>query len=151
MKTMTPRKESHISKKKQGMTIVETIVALVIFATFISGAVRLIMMQRQITDKARMHYTAINIAKNRVELVRNMRTADYQQILAMEEAGSPIDQDGLPDNPLLSKFMRITRIIDDPNNAYRLEIEVEVKIRNPITLTFEGENEHIKSYMAQLL
>ena len=133
-----------------GATIVETIVALTILATFIAGAARVILAHRQLSDKARAHYTAINLAKNHIEQVRNMRRADYAQIFAMTENGVPVNADGDPDSAN-GKFRRTTIITVDTNNIYRLGIEVTVEIKNPITLAFEGENEHVKSYMAHLL
>ncbi|MEN7973640.1 MAG: hypothetical protein ABFR47_07375 [Verrucomicrobiota bacterium] len=160
MKTTTPQKKKPTMKQRErrnreraGTTIVETLVALVLFATFIAGAVRVVMAQRQVSDKARMHYTAINIAKNRIEQVRNMRHLDYEQIKNMDEPapGVPVNQDGDPVGANEGKFRRITTITPAAHNNYRLEIRVEVKIRNPITLNFGEENEHVKSYMAKLL
>ena len=148
MKIITPLKESHISKNKQGMTIVETIVALVIFAVFISGAVKVIMAQRQVSDKARAHYTAINIAKNQIEQVRNTSTQNYNQIISMAEDKVRVNKDGVPDD--FGKFRRTTLILDTSTDDL-FEIDVKVDIFDPISLEFKGENEHIKSYMAKLL
>ena len=153
---MVPMREKTIQEGKTlrkhclGATVVEAIVALVIFATFIAGATQVILAHRQLSDKARAHYTAINLAKNHVEQVRNMRRADYAQILAMTENGVQVNAEGDPDSTN-GKFRRTTTITVGTNNIYRLEIEVMVEIKNPITLAFEGENEHVKSYMAHLL
>ena len=143
--------EANIRRKHcRGATIVETIVALTILAVFISGAVRVVMSHRQLTDKARAHYTAINIAKNRVEQVRNMRRADYSQIAAMIESDTLVDKDGDPAPVNQAKYSRTTNI-SGTSVSELLEIEVIVKIKDPITLQFKGENEHIRSYMAKLL
>lgn len=133
-----------------GATMVETMVALAILATFITGAARVILTHRQLADKARAHYTAINIAKNQVEQVRNMRRADYAQIFAMTENGVIVNAEGNHDS-INGKFRRTTTITADANNDYRLDIDVLVEIKNPVTLGFEGEGEHLKSYMAHLL
>ena len=126
-------------------------IALAILATFIAGAARVILTHRQLADKARAHYTAINIAKNQVEQIRNMRRADYAQIFAMAENGVTVNAKGIHHDDKTDKFFRITTITADAHNDYRLDIDVLVEIRNPITLGFEGESEHLKSYMAHLL
>ena len=139
-----------MSKKlREGGTIVEVIVALVLFATFIAGAVKVILAQRQLSDKARAHYTAINLCKNQIELIRNLRRSDYDQLLAMEEAGVRVNAEGIKDEN--GKFKRFTTITPDPNNDYRLEAAITVKIINPITLEFGNENEHLTSYISKQL
>ena len=150
MREKTIQEVKTLRRHCQGATVVEAIVALVIFATFIAGATRVVLAHRQLSDRARAHYVAINLAKNQVEQVRNMRRADYAQILAMTENGVQVNAEGDPDSTN-GKFRRTTTITVGTNNIYRLEIEVMVEIKNPITLAFEGENEHIKSYMAHLL
>ena len=148
MKTITPLKESHIRKNQQGSTIVETIVALVIFAIFITGATRVIMAHRQVSDKARAHYTAINIAKNQIEQVRNtLETSDFSQLRNKEERspGIQVDSKGEPSD--VGKFMRVTEI--NKINDDLAEIVVTVQILNRTKLTFGTENSHLKSYLSR--
>lgn len=133
---------------KAGASIVEVLVALSLFATFITGAVKVIAAQHRVTDQARAHYTAINVAKNRIESLRNMRRSSYTQIANMIEADFTVDEEGLSD--LNGKFSRTTRI-HTTSVSDLLEIQVTVKIRNPVTLEFGSEQEFVKSYMAKLL
>lgn len=138
----------HRRNSREGTTIVETIVALVLFAMFITGATKVLMSHRQLTDKSRAHYIAINITKNRIEQVRNMRRADYEQIGNMMESDTLVNaKSEITPN---GKFRRTTKIHTTPVLGL-LEIDVTVEIKNPITLQFSGENEHLKSYMAKLL
>lgn len=137
------------SGKRSGMSIIETVVALFLFALFIGGACRVILAQRQVADKARYHYAAINIAKNRIEQVRNMRRASYSQIFSMRELGTRVDANGDP-LPGRGKFRRQTTITAT-SIPELLEVEVRVFIQNPITLEFETEEQHVSSYMAKLL
>ena len=127
--------------------MVEAIVALSILVIFLSGATRVILMRRQVADKNSAHYTAINIAKNQIEQVRNLRRLDYDQILEMTEDGVRVNEDGDPD--VKGKFKRTTQITI--HTTLLLEIEVSVQVFNPITLDFGIETEHVKSFMAKLL
>ena len=130
------------------MSITETLIALAIFAIFIAGAGRVILAHRKLTDKARMHYIAVNIAKNQIEQVRNMRRSDYDQISSMEEIDIPVDEDGVPDT---SGVYRRTTTISTTSVPDLHDVEVTVEMMNPITLQFEGEEEQVKSFMAKLL
>lgn len=136
------------NRNRAGTTMVETLVALAIFASFIAGAARVIMAHRQLTDKARMHYTAINIAKNQIEQVRNMRRSDYEQVSNMQEVDVRVDENGVPDSS--GVFSRTTTISATSVSDLH-DVAVTVDILNPVTLQFSGENEHIRSFMAKLL
>lgn len=147
-KSRSKGQKNHRKRSKCGASVTEVLVALVLFATFISGAAKVIVAQHRVTDKARAHYTAINIAKNRIEYLRNMRRASYDQIESMLETDWQVDQDGVTDSN--GKFSRTTEI-RSTSVPELLEIRVTVKIRNPDTLEFGSEQEFVRSYMAKLL
>ncbi len=145
MKTKKIYPENSGKRRKQGGTIVETLVALVLFATFIGGAGRVILSHRQVADQARHHYIAINVAKNQIEQVRHLRSSDYQQIYDMQEENTRVNNEGETDEA--GKFTRTTTI--NFINADLLEVVVTVNIQNPVTLTFD-ESETVQSYIAKL-
>lgn len=137
------------NEHKRGATIVETLVALSIFALFVAGAAKVIVMQSKITDKSQAHFIAINIAKNQIEQVRNLRRSDFSQILLLQETGTRVNEKGEADPN--GQFSRITTIQRDARNDFLIEVEVRVNLINRVTLNFDGEHEVLKSYIAHLL
>ncbi len=132
------------SRKRAGTTIVETIVALTIFAVFTTGACKLLMSHRKIMDMARAHYTAINIAKNRMELVR---TFDFGQVDDFLENNVVVDASGMPSTE--GNYRRSTEVSTVSSNL--LELIVTVDIRNRQTLAFNPANEQLRTYFAEYL
>jgi type II secretory pathway pseudopilin PulG len=126
------------------MTVVETIVALSVFAVFTTGACKLLLSHRKISDMARAHYTAINIAKNRLELVR---TFDFDQVGNFLEDKVVVDASGVPDT--YGNYRRSTDVSNVSSNL--LELTVTVDIRNRQTLKFNPSNEQLSTYFAEYL
>jgi len=131
-------------RNRAGTTIVETIVALTIFAGFSTGACKLLMSHRKIADMARAHYTAINIAKNRLELVR---TFDYGQVDDFLENNVVVDASGVPD--AVGNYRRSTTVSNVSSNL--LELTVTVDLRNRQTLAFTPAKEQVSTYFAEYL
>jgi len=129
---------------RAGMSLVETLVALGIFALFITGSVKLLMAHRELGDMARAHYTAINIAKNRMEV---MRTLGFGQADDFLEEKMLVDASGLPDAE--GGYRRTTQISAVSSNL--VEIAITVEIRDRKTLGFKGRNEHLTTYFADYL
>ena len=124
--------------------MVEALVAIMLFAMFITGAAKLLLSHRQMTDMARAHYTAINIAKNRLELVRSF---DHDQRGDFEEDKVLINGTGLPD--MNGNYRRTTIFTEVSSNI--IEIAINVDIRDRKTLRFDGRNETLKSFFALYL
>lgn len=59
--------------RKDGMTILEVVIALICFAVAIGAMSSLTYSVRQSSDIARDHYIAVNLAKSRIE---RMKTYD---------------------------------------------------------------------------
>jgi len=119
-------------------------VALTIFAGFSTGACKLLMSHRKIADMARAHYTAINIAKNRLELVR---TFDYGQVDDFLENNVVVDASGVPD--AVGNYRRSTTVSNVSSNL--LELTVTVDLRNRQTLAFTPAKEQVSTYFAEYL
>ena len=132
------------SRKRAGVTIVETIVALTIFAGFSTGACKLLLSHRKIADMARAHYTAINIAKNRMELVR---TFDFGQVDNFLENNVVVNASGIPDT--VGNYRRSTTVTNISANL--LELTVNVDLRNRQTLAFTPAKEQVSTYFAKYL
>lgn len=132
------------SRNRAGTTIVETIVALVVFAIFTTGACKLLVSHRRITDMARAHYTAVNIAKNRLELVR---TFDFDQVENFLENKVVVDTSGIPSET--GNYRRTTEVSNVSSNL--VEVTVDVEIRNRRTLEFTPSHEQLSTFFADYL
>jgi type II secretory pathway pseudopilin PulG len=128
------------------MTLVETMVAIMIFGLSIGGMVSLVLVTRQLTDQARRHYVAINIAKNRVE---RARTFDWLQLDTFQETDTPVDVNGKTTDPSSADYHRTTTV--NQVGERLLEFTVRVEIRDKVTLGFDGEYEEMKTYIAHYM
>ena len=131
-------------RKRTGMTLVETVVAVAVLAIFSTGACKLLLSHRRISDMARAHYTAINIAKNRLELVR---TFDFDQVANFIEDKVVVDASGVPST--VGNYRRTTQISAVSDNL--LELTVTVDLRNRQTLAFTPAKEVLNTYFAKYL
>ena len=131
-------------RNRAGMTLVETVVALAIFAIFSAGACKLLMSHRKLSDMARGHYTAVNIAKNRLELVR---TFEFEQVDNFIEDQVVVDASGLP--ATWGNYRRTTQISNVSSNL--LELTVTVDLRNRKTLAFTPAKQEVRTYFAKYL
>ena len=126
---------------RDGVTVVEVVVAVVILSMCIGGLCRLVLKARETSDQARSHYQAANIAKNRLERIK---TFDFDQIEEFEEDEVLVDTSGSP--VANSNFRRTTTVTLERYNLKN--VRVEVGIRNPVSREFDGEEETIQTYIA---
>ena len=131
-------------RKRSGTTLVEALMAIAIFAVFVTGTCKLLVSHRQLLDLSRDRYTAANIAKNRMELVR---TFDFDQIPKLNESTLRVDDSGIPDNA--GHFRRTTTVTSVSSNL--CELVVTVEIQNRKTLAFSGVDETVTTYVAKHL
>lgn len=136
--------KQNTSKLKSGGTIIETLVALTLFATFLGGAGKLLISHRGLTDVTREHYTASNLAKNRIEEARKF---GYAALDDFEESNTRIDSKGATLNSGQIAYYRRTTTIEEITENRLKEMVVTVEIKNRKTLIFASE-EIVKSYIA---
>jgi hypothetical protein len=132
------------SKSRAGIALVEALVSLTLLAIFLAGAMKILISHHEMSDKARAHYTAINIAKNRMELIR---TFEFGQVDDFLEDKVNIDASGMPST--LGNFRRSTQVSNVSSNL--LELAVIVEIRDQKTLAFSGSQEDLTTYFAEYL
>ncbi len=132
------------SSKRAGISLIETVVALTILAVFVTGAAKIIIASQKLSDKAREHYAAINIAKSRIELVR---TFEFGQVDNFLEDKVLVNASGAPD--VNGNFRRTTTVSEVSSNL--LEMAVTVEIRNRKKLAFTGEREQLRTFFAEYL
>lgn len=129
-------------KNRAGVALIEALVAITIFAIFITGAGKLLLAHRKISDMARMHYTAANVAKNRLELIRSF---DFDERDEFMENNVVVNMSGLQDDA--GHYRRSTTIVNTSSNICEMTVSVEILDRK--TLTFSGRNETVQTLMAE--
>ncbi len=132
----------NIGHSCSGMTLVETAVAMAIFALCIGGMCALIVTSKQLSDRARWHYTAVNLAKSRLERARAL---PFGSLDMLQESKVRVDRSGFTDN---DGDYRRTTYVNEVKTGLLKEIVVIVEILNRKTLDFDGSSEHIRSYFA---
>lgn len=123
--------------------MVESIVAIFVLAIFSTGACKLLLSHRAIADVTREHYTAVNIAKNRIELAR---TFSFNSLSGFQETRVPVDAFGDPTTASLATYLRNTDINMITNNL--IELTVKVDVRDHKTWKFAGASQEVKSFIS---
>ncbi|MBN2684143.1 MAG: prepilin-type N-terminal cleavage/methylation domain-containing protein [Pontiellaceae bacterium] len=129
---------------KSGSSLVEVMIALAIFGVFIATSCKVLLATRTTLDLARDHYTASNIAKDRIELVR---TLDFNQIPELEENMLVIDGTGTPS--VNGHFRRTTTVSMVTSNL--CEVAVTVGIQNRKTLDYSPAKQTVNTYISKHL
>lgn len=132
------------SKSRAGTSIVEVMIALLLFALFAGGACQMLVSHRQLLDMSRDHYIAANLAKDRLELAR---TFEFEQIPDLEESQLVINGSGIPSE--VGHFRRTTTVSTLSSNLYELVITVDIQNRR--TLEFAPAEQSINTYIAKHL
>ena len=127
--------------RRSGVTIVETLMAVMVFAICISGICKLVLITRESSDRARSHYNAVNIGKNRLE---KARVFPFTQLDQFAENQVVVDGGGGPSAN--GEFRRTTAVSNV--TASLKELAVTVEIRNRVTRSFGGVSEAVRTYIA---
>ena len=128
---------------REGLGLIEVIIALFIFGTAVAGMCALVLSVRGASDRSRDHYVAVNLAKNRLERARSF---GFGQLSMFAENQVYINSVGTvtPNGD----FRRTTVVSNvTPNLA---EIRVTVEIRNRDTWSYVPGVEDIRSYVANI-
>jgi type II secretory pathway pseudopilin PulG len=127
----------------EGMTIVEAVVAIVLFGIFIATATRVLISARESTGQAQDHYKAICLGKNRIE---RLQTSDFSLLEGWQTVGTGevLDQEG---NPTADGNFRLTVAVTSVTATLKYVL-VTVKIRDRDTLEFDDEKEGIVTMLS---
>lgn len=100
-----------------------------------------VVKARELADSSRLHYTAVNIARNRIE---NARSFDFKDLAYLRESSTVVGVKGSPDAN--GDFRRTTTIVNVTTNLAQVTVAVEIK--NRYTTRFDGKNETVSTYLA---
>lgn len=129
-------------RARRGMSLIEVVVAVAILSIVVGGVAWMVIMVRNVSDQARDHYIAANIAKNHIE---RARIIEYDVLEDFEAADVVVDEGGTPDS---SGRFRMTTSVSQVNSNLK-EVAVSVEIRNRVTVDFEGEEEQMSTFLSK--
>ena len=133
------------SKKKQGFTLIEAVISLVLVVLVLGGSYAMISQSTRGIYAARNHYVAINISRARLERVRNFT---YDQLITLTETNVVVNDSGIPQS---EGYFRRTTLVNTNYQAGLTKVEVITDIRDSKTLSFRGDYESVASLFTEYL
>lgn len=134
------------SGRKSGMTILEVVIALSIFIVVAAAGIFAIITQsKRLSDSARDHYQAINLAKSRLERAQLLATRAFSTLASLAETNLPVNVNGGIVSAEEAMFRRTTAVTNIATNL--TEIIVTVDIRNRNTWNFDDGTNTIREVL----
>ena len=129
--------------------MLETVIAVTIFWMCVSGIAALFVQTKQLSDKARSHYVAINLARNQLERAGSYtEPGQLNSLSLLRESNAVVNTTGASDGE--GDFRRTTMITAGVSGVSNLtELVVTVEIRNRKTLGWTGEREVLRCYFTE--
>lgn len=124
-------------KTSKSMTLVEVMVSVFII-TLLGGTVLTLLLQNmRMGATIDYHYAAMNIAKSRIDRIRELRRYEgFSNLSLTAEGGTKVDGNGLPDSD--GDFTRITTIttpFDSNSDLAKVEVTVSYKAAGDVSTT----------------
>lgn len=135
---------AHLGTKK-GFTLVEALISLVLIVMVLGGSYALVSQSTRGIYLARHHYVAVNIARARIERIRNFT---YNQIISLTETNVVVDDSGIPSS---EGYFRRSTLINTNYAPGLTKVEVITDIRDIKSLTFKGNYESVASLFTEYL
>ncbi len=88
------KKLALVIKNIKGVTLVETMAAIVIFSIVLTGILNLVVGSMNTGKRAEFAYTSYNLAKNHLETLRSM---PYSTLVNAAESEVYVDENGVSD------------------------------------------------------
>jgi len=132
-----------IRSHRDGISIVEVVVALLCFSITITALTSLTLTAKESGDVARDHYVAVNLAKNRLERAKSF---GFTQLSLFAESDVIVDNSGAPSPN--GRFRRTTTISNVSPTLVEINVNVETQSRT--TLEYYPGAENVKSYVTDI-
>ncbi len=128
-------------KKEAGITLVEVVISASLIVLVGGAILGLIVQNMKIGATLDYNYAAINIAKSRIDRIRELRRdKGFGQISTAGESGVTVNRDGLPDSDgIFTRATSISTGFGGNNNLTKIEVSVSYKAPGDIatsTVTF---------------
>ena len=121
------KKLAIVVKSAKGMTLVETMAAIAIFAIVLTGILNLAVGSMNTGKRAEFAYTAYSLAKNRLETLRSM---PYSTLANAAESSVYVDENGVSDPG--GAYIRSTAVTPNYNgdaNLIQMTVSVDYIFR----------------------
>ena len=115
-------------KRRSGITLVETVIALTLLALVLSGSYKIVVLSSSMNRSVRDHYVAVTLARSRIERAKNFAFVD---LATLEEDRVVVDYNGTPNTQ--GHYRRTTVVQQDASSPLVSDVEVTVEIRNSRT------------------
>ena len=119
-------------KRKDGVTLVETLFSAVILVLVVAGVLVIFVRTVDISKRIDKEYVATNLAKSRVERARTIKvTHGFASLVDLNETDVIIGSDGVSDQD--GEYKRSTTVTTNYNGNARLtkiEVAIVYKYRN---------------------
>lgn len=129
---------------RTGSTLPEVMIAVALLGLTVGGMCWLVVSAKNLNDQARDHYIAVNLAKNRMERARTFPFSSLEMFVANNVV---VDHNGTP--TWNGRYRLSTSVSTIQPNLK--EMVVVVGIRNRYSYAFEGEQEELRSYFADIV
>lgn len=121
-----------------GMTLVETMVAILVFGLLLGGMMNITVASITSGKRAEYAYNAYNLAKNHIE---TLKALPFSSLSSAAETDTYLDNTGVPDDD--GNFKRTTTVTTSYTgdaNLVQVQVQVDYRIKGvfankPTTLT----------------
>ena len=121
------------NKKTKGITLAEVLFSVAIMALVVTGVLVVFVQTVDMSKRINYDYTAVNIAKSRIERARTvMATRGFASLTDLAETDTILDQSGSPASD--GDFKRSTIIATNYDGNSRMT-QIDVKV----TYKYRGE------------
>ena len=125
-------------KNKHGLTLVETMVAILIFGVALVGLLDVCSKSILMGKRSDLSYTAYNLAKNHLE---TLKSSSFSSLSVAAETDTILDSTGVPDPD--GAFKRNTSVSTNysgDSNLVSVTVTVDYQVKgayseNPVTLS----------------
>lgn len=127
---------NHLHTKK-GITLVEIMVSLGLIALLGGSILALLVENMKAGQTADYNYAAVNIAKSRIDRLRQLRRdKGFNYLYTAVETDSTVDRNGLPDaEGEFTRSTSITQNFESNPNLTKVEVTVKYKASGDISTT----------------
>jgi type II secretory pathway pseudopilin PulG len=118
-------------KNQKAMTLIEIMVSLLLVSLLVGTVLVLLLQNMKIATTIDYSYAASNIARSRIDRIRQLRRDQgFSNLAAAAETNTTVDRNGTPDPE--GDFARTTTITTNfGGNADVTKIEVTVSFKGP--------------------
>ena len=130
--------KAKISKNIHGVTLVETMAAILVFGLVAVGMLDVCAQSMVMGKRAELSYTANNLAKNHLETLKSI---PFSSLTSAAETDTRVDSLGVPDEDgVFKRNTTVTTSYSSDANLVRLTVTVDYQVKkvfsgNPVSIS----------------